>query len=111
MGNSASLLPETLTEMRGWIATRIDGGRIVVSNEGRTLARAIFRPRVRWLPGRLSMPLELVTAGLLPPPIRQGFGYTWGPRRERLLQTVAAVSRWTVPKVPPIARQVPPPER
>jgi uncharacterized protein (DUF2236 family) len=106
-GIPPELLPATLTEMRTWISTRVDGGRIVVGNDGRALARAIFRPRVRWLPGRLSMPLELVTAWLLPPPIRDGFGYTWGPRRERLLQTVAAASRWAVPRVPRIARQLP----
>jgi uncharacterized protein (DUF2236 family) len=52
-------------------------------------------------------PSRLVTAWLLPPAVRAGFGLGWGPRRERLMQLVAGLSRAVVPLLPPALRDVP----
>jgi uncharacterized protein (DUF2236 family) len=40
--------------------------------------------------GRL---ITLVTAGLLPPPLRDALGYAWSPRRARALRALFATQR------------------
>jgi uncharacterized protein (DUF2236 family) len=100
-------LPPDLAGLRAWIDARITGGDVVVGPQARVLARAIFRPPVRWLPWPILAPLQLVTAWLLPPPIRRGYGYAWGPRREAFMRRLAAGSRWLLPHLPALLREVP----
>jgi uncharacterized protein (DUF2236 family) len=73
----------------------------------REAGRIILKPPVWWLPGFLMSPLEWVAVWLLPPTIRDGFGYTWGPRRERFMQLCAALSRRVVPRLPAWLRDLP----
>jgi uncharacterized protein (DUF2236 family) len=46
-----------------------------------------------------AVPNQLVTAGLLPPSVREGFGFEWDDRRERelrrFLRRFASVNRLT----------------
>jgi uncharacterized protein (DUF2236 family) len=54
------------------------------------------------------MPLmQRLTAGLLPPPLRAGFGLRWGPVQEAELRALQAVSRRMLPAVPLPLRQTP----
>jgi uncharacterized protein (DUF2236 family) len=62
---------------------------------------------VWWLPRPLSALLALTTVWLLPPSLRTGFGYSWGPRREALLQRLARGSRLVVPRLPRLVRDLP----
>ncbi|WP_085998929.1 oxygenase MpaB family protein [Nocardia higoensis] len=55
--------------------------------------------------------LTLITAGLLPPNLRELFGLKWSRGREIAFNVVAAISRTTIPRLPKIVRMVPPARR
>jgi uncharacterized protein (DUF2236 family) len=101
------LFPCSLQDLRGWMANLIASGEVRVSPQGRYVGRFIIDPKVWWLPPPAALLLKLVTVWLLPPPLREGFGYTWGPRRERVVRSLAAASRTVVPRLPHIARDLP----
>ncbi|NLU61526.1 alpha/beta fold hydrolase [Rhodococcus sp. HNM0563] len=51
--------------------------------------------------------LTSVTAGLLTPELRELLGLEWTPRRQRMFDALAALSRATVPRLPRLVRLVP----
>jgi uncharacterized protein (DUF2236 family) len=99
--------PSGIDALRGSMAEMIESGEVHVTAQGRQVGRYILAPPVWWLPAPLSMPLQLMTVWLLPPPLRAGFGFTWGPRREALMQRIAASSRAVVHRLPRALRDLP----
>jgi uncharacterized protein (DUF2236 family) len=99
--------PDSLVELRAWMAELIRSGEVHVSPQGRAAGRWILQPRLWWAPPVASLPLRLVTLWLLPPELRSGFGYSWGPRREALMRALARVSRASVPHLPRVVRDLP----
>ncbi len=70
----------------------------------RELARLVLRPRLRLLPGPVMVPFEIVTAGLLPPILREGYGLKWGRAQQHAYRlAVKAVPR-LVSMTPPVLR-------
>ncbi|WP_067858375.1 oxygenase MpaB family protein [Nocardia shimofusensis] len=55
--------------------------------------------------------LTLITAGLLPPHLRELFGVPWSRSREIAFDTLAAISRTVLPRLPRFVRLVPPARR
>lgn len=106
-GIPASSFPATLTDLRDWMAALISDGEVRVSPQGREVGRYILDPRVWWMPPPAAAVLRLMTVWLLPPELRVGFGYGWGPRREQTARAVAASSRWLVPRLPHALRDLP----
>jgi uncharacterized protein (DUF2236 family) len=83
------LLPRDSAQLDAYVRETLHGGRIAVSGTSRALARAILFPpgwRLLWPAFR---PLQLITIGLLPPAIREGYGFGWTARDAR------ALTRWT----------------
>jgi uncharacterized protein (DUF2236 family) len=72
-----------------------------------TAARVMFPASgPLWL--RAAMPLaRLVTAGLLPPHIRDAFGLPWSGHRRRAFHAVLAVTRAVYPRLPRTLRHLP----
>jgi uncharacterized protein (DUF2236 family) len=56
-------------------------------------------------------PLDMITVGLLPAPVRDILDLEWGPRRERLLGASQRVARSVVPRLPRLVRELPPARR
>jgi uncharacterized protein (DUF2236 family) len=99
--------PDTLPGLRTWMAELIERGEVQVSEQGRMAAQFIVRPALRWIPAGVMVPLEMPATWLLPPRLRHQFGFSWGPRRERTMQSLAAASRLIVPHLPSPARDLP----
>ena len=76
-----------------------------VSDAAREIARDLFGPGPAGLP--LLSPMRRLTAGLLPPALRQQYGLAWGPRHERALRSLARTSRTLLPHVPAALRGTP----
>src|SRR3989475_13013427 len=80
------------------------GGEIVVTDVARDLARDILYPPAL-LPVRPALWwTRLVTAGLLPPTIREGDGLSWDARKEAMLRRSASLIRALLPLKPSIVR-------
>ena len=83
-----------------------------VTPAARAVADAVLHPKLpvalrpaAWGPLEL---LNLVTVGLLPPGLREGYGLEWGPRRERVLGASTAAIRRALPLLPSLLREFPP---
>ena len=101
----AGLLPRDSAQLDAYVRETLDSRRIVVGARSRALARAILFPpgwRLMWLAFR---PLQLLTIGLLPPAIREGYDFEWTPRDDRGLTRWTAVLRRLHGTLPPFIRQ------
>jgi uncharacterized protein (DUF2236 family) len=105
-GIPPAAFPASLVDLRAWMAELIARGEVRVTPQGREVGRYILEPRVWWLPPPADVALRLVTVWLLPPALREGFGYSWGPRRDRLMRSVASASRALVPRLPHAVRDL-----
>src|SRR3954452_1357329 len=103
--------PADLDDFRHYVRDTV--ASMQVSDAGRELARKVFRPRLPapWITGPVSEPVLLlahqITVGLLPRPLREGFGFSWDARRKAALLAAAAASRQVLPRLPAILRRVP----
>ncbi|HSS60003.1 MAG TPA: oxygenase MpaB family protein [Candidatus Limnocylindrales bacterium] len=68
------------------------------------LSRLVVRPRLLRLPGAVFVPWELITAGLLPAPLREQYRLAWGKGQERVFRLVARAVPGLVAVTPPVLR-------
>ena len=105
-GVPESKTPSSLEAFNDYMREMIDGDAISVGFTARTVAKDILYPRPMLL--KIGSPLSaFITIGLLPPKLRKAYGLTWGVRRERMLQLLAAPVRGLLPFVPAAFRFVP----
>lgn len=78
-----------------------------VTDAARAVADSIVNPTVPRLLRPLFRPNTLLTAGLLPPTLREEYGFEWGPTQERRLDAVFAALRAGSHIVPRRARHFP----
>ncbi len=100
LGIPEELMVTSYAEVEAASAARIADGTVTVGPTARELARDVVAPRLpRW--GPLISPLtSLPTIGLLPPAVREAYGFRWTPRHERSLRLFAAVTRAVLPRLP-----------
>lgn len=100
LGIPAGSLPRTESALGAYVQSMLASGVIEVTDEARRLAREVLMPPVPRLLRPVFRVAALPTVGLLPPAIRETYGLPWSTGQERLLTTMAAVSRGTLPLVP-----------
>jgi uncharacterized protein (DUF2236 family) len=99
-GVPARVLPRTLAAFRGYQRRQLESGELEVTDASRAVAATVLDPPLP-LPLRpAARLLNLATVGLLPEPVRTGYGLGWGPAREAALRTSAASVRRALPLVP-----------
>jgi uncharacterized protein (DUF2236 family) len=83
-------------------------GALRVGPEARAIAKAVLWPRHLPVALRPGLPLNrFVTIGLLPAPVRDGYGFAWSPHKERLLDRGLTAASWVYPNLPPAVREAP----
>jgi uncharacterized protein (DUF2236 family) len=103
LGLPEQMMPPDVDGLTRYVLSQ--SATLVVSGDARVIAAQIFR---LWPPPALVMwPVRQVTAGLLPPPLRRQYGFSWGPRRQRALDLATAASRRLLPWVPLALRKTP----
>ena len=111
LGLAHSRYPRGLAEFEAYLRDMVGGPELMVDARARELAGAVLRPPLRRVPGPAFLPVQTVTAGLLPPRLRLDYGLRWG-RAERL--GFAALRRGlplAIRLVPQRFREVPPARR
>ncbi|MGX6449351.1 oxygenase MpaB family protein [Patulibacter sp. S7RM1-6] len=97
-------MPQTITQFDAYVAEMLASDRIEVMPEARAAGRRIvLSPPV---PLQYRPALELaneVTASLLPPRVRKGFGLRWDPARDLAVSAVGTWSRRLLRPVLPTA--------
>ena len=105
--------PRSWQEMQEYFARVQSRGEVVVSAQARQLARAVLAPPLATLVWPAAYLNRLITIGLLPPPIREQYGFSWSRADEtrmnrgfRLLRgarrlTPDALALWPEARKPP----------
>jgi uncharacterized protein (DUF2236 family) len=75
--------------MRRYVDGMYASGQIVVSGQARALAAAVLAPPFAWAIAPATRVNRLFTIGLLPPFLREQYGFDWTAADERALE------RWT----------------
>ncbi len=89
LGMPPGWLPRDHASLQRYLRETLAGGAIGVTDTSRALARAVVYPPKWWSLWPAFRPVQLLTIGLLPPDIRDAYGFTWTASHDRALQ------RWT----------------
>lgn len=106
-GVHAADLPPTFAELRRWMAAQIGSGEVAVGSQARDIARQLLLPAELHVPSSLLGAVAVPCVWLLPPVLRNDFGFSWGRRREAFMRSIAAASRATSPHLPHAVRDLP----
>lgn len=107
LGMPAGWLPRDTAELEAYMRDMFTSGSLAVTDTSRSLARAVLYPpqwRIAWPAFR---PVQLLTIGLLPPAIREAYGFEWRARDARALARWVAVLRTARRVLPRVAREWP----
>ena len=89
LGMPAGWLPRDAGQLAAYMDETVGGGKIVVTDTSRSLARAVLYPPRWYLAWPAFRPMQLLAIGTLPPAVREAYGFGWSARDER------ALARWT----------------
>lgn len=107
LGIPVGSLPRSVAELQRYLEGMLATGEIAVTGLARELARDLISPPVPWVARPLVWLMRLPTVGLLPPAIREAYGFSWTPRHERALRLSARAVRAVLPFVPSPLRHWP----
>ena len=101
-----AVVPASLSDFDAYMKRTLVGGAIAVGPTARSLAKEILHPRPLIL--KAAAPLIcLITAGLLPEPLRNSYGLRWNERKESAFKRLTNVIRVLLPLLPLPLRIVP----
>ena len=113
-GVPPDLLPADLDAFETYLAAQLaPGGPVVVGETARDLAGSILHPPLPGVLGRIRVPSRLYdwtlwpSLALLPPAVRDAYGFRWGPLERGVSSWLVATWRAWSPLLPPTFRQMP----
>lgn len=90
-------VPRTWNALGAYLAETYASGSIAVGDQALELADAVLRPPLSSIIAPVTRLNRLVTVGILPPHVREQYGYEWTERHERRLvsafRMLAAIRR------------------
>lgn len=92
LGLPKSTYPNTYGDFVAYCTDMLSGSELRVDDRARALAAAVLRP-LPLVPGVVWKPFEIVTAGLLPAPLRDAYGLPWRQREQRAFRVLEAAIR------------------
>ena len=99
LGLPPDSMPTTVGDLEDYVAGRLEDGSLWISGERRDQAeRMILEPpytgllRAAFLP--VTETVRLISVGMLPPQVRELFGFGWDPGREALLRSALLQLRY-----------------
>lgn len=95
-------MPEDFQAFQVYIRQMFQGLALEVGDTARALCASLFRA-----PWELLRFDTILTAGLLPAPIREAFALPWRPRKARLFEASLALLRQALCRMPPALRFAP----
>ena len=99
-------IPSTWAAVERYLADEYASGRIAVGAYARELANALLSPSIGPAAPAFRV-TRLITIGLLPPHIRDGYGFEWDERRERRFTRVLGTIRRVRENLPALLREWP----
>jgi uncharacterized protein (DUF2236 family) len=107
LGLTPAQLPPNLPAFRDYMQTMLSSNKLAVTPEARTLANLVLHPHAP-LPTRpLFEATANITIGLLPPRLRDLYGYHWSAAQQFLFDAWVHSTRRTLPLLPGWLREFP----
>jgi len=107
LGIGEGALPCSRAELDEYMSAMRISGEIQVTNQARIVASDLLAPPLGPAVTPLLWPVRLITLGLLPPHLRDAYGFPWDARDERrFLRSVSVVKR-ARSLLPPFLREWP----
>jgi uncharacterized protein (DUF2236 family) len=103
-GATERVIPITYEAFRSYVRDMVEGGTLAVDDAARALAAGILSPRLPAMASPARPLNRIVTAGLLPPLVRQAFGLAWTVRDRSVFSAVARSFRAALPLAPSSVR-------
>jgi len=111
LGIPPDRFPDTVRDFDRYLEQMVSDGPVRVDARARDLAEQVLRPPTRVLPGPVMIPLNVITTGLLTPPLREQYGLPWGPGQRRVYRLAVRVLPRVIALTPPLLRVWPRPGR
>lgn len=105
LGIPSHLMPSSIEDLERYEKRMLESVALPDSTS-RALAQVVLRP-YGWVPGPLWWPIDALTAGLLPRPLRESFGLGFGVAERFMFRAVIVALRILVPVAPRFVRVVP----
>jgi uncharacterized protein (DUF2236 family) len=100
LGLPREYLPGSTAELRMYLEGMFASRQIEVTETARALAREIVHPPTLGVAAPVVWLVRLATIGLLPPAIREAYGFPWDSHRERALRRSMRMLRTLLPYTP-----------
>jgi uncharacterized protein (DUF2236 family) len=110
LGIPRERFPATLRDFDSYLDDMLENG-LCIDERALGLAKLVLRPPTRLLPGPAMIPMEVITAGLLPPVLREQYALAWGPGHQRAYRFAVRTLPRVVALTPPVFRVWPLPGR
>jgi len=107
LGIPPGIVPGSVGELSAYMERMVASGDIAVTDTARALAREVLLPRGSWALRPVLALARLPAVGLLPPAIREAYGFAWTTRHERRLTALSALVRHALPLASPVLRHWP----
>ena len=103
LGAREEQVPQSWKAVTRHMEQELASGRIVVTDAGKRIARAVLHPPLAFLTWPFGAMNRVITVGLLPDQVRAQFGYEWTDRDEarfrRALRWLRRARAWLPPHV------------
>jgi uncharacterized protein (DUF2236 family) len=99
LGIPREMYPGSVEAFDAYLHEKIDRCEVAVGADARRIGEVILRPNIRGVPRMAFEPLAIITAGLLPASLRDGYGLKWG----RAQRAGFAACRASLPRLVAIA--------
>lgn len=107
LGLPEGSLPRSVAELECYVEEMLESGKLMVTETAKLLARELVTPSLPLGAWPLVWLVQLPTIGLLPPSIREAYGFSWDSRRETALRLSAKLIRMMLPMAPHVVRYWP----
>jgi uncharacterized protein (DUF2236 family) len=107
LGVPRDIYPASIQELDAYQRSMIERREVVVEATAREMARVVLRPHFGGVPQAAFLPLRVITAGLLPPDLRHGYGFRWGSVERAAFRACRAITRRLTGTIPPSVRYLP----
>lgn len=106
-GVTEQVLPARYPDFHAYVCRMLDGSQLAVDKPAQELAAAVLDGWLAGVPHPPPAVTKLLTAGLLPARLQEGFGLAWGRREQDRYAVLRGVIRAAAPSLPPTLRYWP----
>ena len=103
-GVGEQVLPDDYAGFQAYLVGMLQGPELAVGQTARELAAAVLEGWLRGLPHPPAATTRLVTAGLLPARLQEGYGLAWGRPQQHRYAALRALLCAAAPSLPPSVR-------